>query len=339
MNILNGVNAGSLFMRAFNLSSSEILVLNDELSCGPLKEFSNIEDWFPDRESYWNTIYSDNLMGPIPFNEYPRDFYNSFEELKTSDEINLWIGCSLDDQLTLAFVVFLLDHLSLSLDKLSIVQMIDLNGTDYVALRLSELNPEQIKQHPDAFKLNDEQITLCLNVWQAVTHKNPEKLLELLRLETTSLPILHRALQGLLFRYPKYSNGLSHWDEALLKGTKIHEPRAVMAIAHVLGEDLMKNNVQGLDAVGDSYLFSRLKNLARSSLAKPLLSLNAFNLRMNETEVEITELGHEVLEERQSMANVNGINDWVGGVHLDSTSGHMWFRKDQELLCKTIPGD
>ena len=102
---------------------------------------------------------------------------------------------------------------------------------------------------------------------------------------------------------------------------------------------MMKNDEQDLDAVGDWYLFSRLKNLARPSLAQPLLSLNALNLSMRETEVEITELGNEVLEERENMANVNGINDWVGGVHLDSASGHMWFRKDQDLLYKSGQGD
>ena len=340
MNILNSDSVGGLFKQVFNLSSSEILVLNDELLCGPLKEFTKIEDWVPDRESYWNTIFSDNLMDPIPFNEYPRDFYSSFEELKTSDEINLWIGCSLSDQLALAFVVFLMDHLNLSLDKLSIVQFVDLyDNKGYWVRGLGELDPDQIKQHPDAFKLNDIQITFCLNVWQAVTHKSPEKLLELLSIEITSLPILHRALQGLLFRYPKHSNGLSDWDEALLKFTKTQGPLAVGVIGHVLGVGMMKNDEQDLDAVGDWYLFSRLKNLARPSLAQPLLSLNALNLSMRETEVEITELGNEVLEERENMANVNGINDWVGGVHLDSASGHMWFRKDQDLLYKSGQGE
>ena len=326
MNILNGDNAAALFMRAFKLSSSEILVFRDVLSCGPLKEFTEIEDWVPDRENYWNAILSDNSMGSVSF--YERDFFKSFEELKTSDEINLWIGCALSDQLILAFVVFLLDHLNLSLDKLSIVQFADLDDNrGYWVRGLGELHPDLIKQHPDAFKLNDKQIAYCLNVWQAVTHKSPEKLLELLNIETTSLPILHRAIKALLFRYPKHSNGLSDWDEAILNVTKTHGPRAVMVIGHVLGVGLMKNDEQDLDAVGDFYLFSRLKNLARPSLAKPLLSLNALDLPMRETEVEITELGSEVLEERQSMAKVNGINDWVGGVHLDSTSGHMWFRE------------
>ncbi|MDH5761551.1 MAG: DUF1835 domain-containing protein [Nitrospinota bacterium] len=336
MNIINGDSAAGSFKQAFKMSGDDVLVLADVLSCGPLKEFMGMEGWVKDRESYWKGIFIDNSVGPISFDESPRDFYKSFEDIENSDQINLWIGRSLSDQLALAFVVFLFDYFNLKLDKLTVFQFTDLNDKKFKIRGLGELSPEQIKQHPDGFKLNDKQIALCLSVWQAATHKSPEKLLALLDIETASLPILHRAIKTLLFRYPKLSNGLTDWDETLLKFTKTHGPRAVMVIGHVLGAGMMKINAQVLDTVGDLYLFHRLKTLARSYADKPLLTLNSMDLSMRETEVEISELGKDVLEERQSLANTISINDWVGGVHLDSTTRHMWFRKGQELLFKAI---
>jgi len=59
-------------------------------------------------------------------------------------------------------------------------------------------------------------------------------------------------------------NGLSYWDETLLKYTAKHGPRTAKIIGYTL-TDCMK----GLDLVGDLYLFSRLKNLGRPNLSGP----------------------------------------------------------------------
>jgi len=69
---------------------------------------------------------------------------------------------------------------------------------------------------------------------------------------------------------------------------------------------------------GDAYLFSRLKGLAAPAQRQPLVALTGNPLSMRETEVVLTQTGRAVLEGRANSVALNGIDDWVGGIHLNS---------------------
>lgn len=86
------------------------------------------------------------------------------------------------------------------------------------------------------------------------------------------------------------------------------------------------------DWPGDVYLYSRLQRLGSPNSAHPLVSLNAPNRPMRETTVEITEAGRAVLNGEANAVTLNGIDDWVAGVHLDSKADRVWFRRDGELV-------
>jgi len=49
---------------------------------------------------------------------------------------------------------------------------------------------------------------------------------------------------------------------------------------------------------------------------------------MRTCEAEITDIGHAVFEGRENFVKLNGIDDWVLGVHLDSATGRVWYRQD-----------
>ncbi len=337
MNILDGDTAAGSFRQAFNMpNSDEILVFRDVLSCGQLQNFSNFKDWIHFREHFWKNIIEQDFAYPTSFSDRPNDFHADFEEIETSNEIKLWIGCALSDQLVLVFLVFLLDRFNVSFDKLSIYQFTTLNRKNNLVHGLGELNPNEIKQHPEPSKVNDSQIKECLTTWAAITSKSPDDYMSLINSEKTYLPALKRSLKALFFRYPKTSNGLTHWDETILKNARDYGPVAARIIGHTMAEGWGEGTPPGLDTVGDVYLFHRLKTLARRSLTKPLLKLNSPDLTLRETEVEITRYGSETLQNKHNVVSINGINDWVGGVHLDSSSGHTWFREGQELKLKNI---
>jgi hypothetical protein len=62
-----------------------------------------------------------------------------------------------------------------------------------------------------------------------------------------------------------------------------------------------------------------------------LISLSdAANMR--EAEVHLTESGKDVLAGRLNFVTVNGIDDWVCGIHLDSVAGHVWFQRNGILV-------
>jgi hypothetical protein len=48
--------------------------------------------------------------------------------------------------------------------------------------------------------------------------------------------------------------------------------------------------------------------------------------------VHITETGRQILEGKANFAEINGIDEWVGGMHLQSKTNEVWYRKDDTLV-------
>ncbi len=164
----------------------------------------------------------------------------------------------MSDQLTLIFIINLFDELGVNLSTLKIFQYEKIPGKKHETQALGLLNPEQFKAHPEPYIPNKEHITIAKSAWNSVTADNPEEYLQFIHTNHESMPLLGRALKYLLFRYPKSSNGLSFWDEKLLQYTEEHGPTAARIIGHTLGDCM-----DGLDLVGDFYMFSRLKKMGK----------------------------------------------------------------------------
>jgi hypothetical protein len=90
--------------------------------------------------------------------------------------------------------------------------------------------------------------------------------------------------------------------------------------------------IDNLDCIGDAQLFARLKLLGNLSLNEPLVSLKGNLAEMRETEVTVTETGKAVLNGGVNAVRLNGIDDWVGGIHLNSAAGEVWFQRDGVLV-------
>lgn len=266
MNILHGDSAAGSFKQAFKLHREEMIVFHDVLSCGPLSKFTDIKAWREFREKYWNNLDQGSAIESLSYNTCDRDFYANFNDLVQADEYKLWIGTGLSDQLLLAFVVNLIIYHDLDFSKISIYQFERNEEKNYEVQGLGLLNPDQIRHHPISHKLNKKQIEQAKLAWEAVTENSPQKYLRYLATEKDALPLMKRAMSYILYRYPKAHNGLSYWDETLLKYSVKHGPKT----ARILGYT-MTDCIKGLDLVGDFYLFSRLKDLERPGLCKSLI--------------------------------------------------------------------
>jgi hypothetical protein len=88
------------------------------------------------------------------------------------------------------------------------------------------------------------------------------------------------------------------------------------------------------DLVGDLYLFSRLLQLGNADLPHPLLKLSGDPDNVRSWEVVLTETGEAVLAGRANAVELNGIDDWVLGVHLDSRHGAVWYHKEGTLIAR-----
>ena len=327
MNILHGDAASGSFKHALKAPQEEIIVFHDVLSCGPLRKYTDIQSWWVFRENYWNNLDPDSDIESLSYKMLERDFYDRFSDFEAAHEYKLWIGTGISDQLLLAFLVNLFDLHGLDFRKLSVYQFEKIEGKVSEIQGLGLLNPDQIRNHPPAYVLNDRQIKMAKLAWEAVTDNNPEKYLLYMSTDDECLPLMKRAMGYIFYRYPKANNGLSYFDETLLKNTEKHGPKTAKVLGYTLTDDL-----RGLDLVGDFYLFCRLKNLGRPSLCSPLININALDLPMRDTEVSILPDGIKALSDDLNVIKENGIDDWVGGVHLHSLNKNVWVRNNEGLF-------
>jgi hypothetical protein len=120
--------------------------------------------------------------------------------------------------------------------------------------------------------------------------------------------------------------GLGRWDQELLRNTKESGPSAIHVIAHTLSD-----NFDG-DQVGDAYLFWRLRQLGDPDRAQPLLRLSGNLSAMRTCEVALTDAGQSVLDGRANAVELNGIDEWVLGVHVSSKSGTVVYQSDGAII-------
>ena len=85
----------------------------------------------------------------------------------------------------------------------------------------------------------------------------------------------------------------------------------------------------------DVILSSRISRLGSPQLAKPLLHLepDTTSADPHMRAVNLTEFGEAVLAGQANHLAVNGIDDWVGGVHLSSRNSNVWrYDETNDLL-------
>ena len=319
LHIVFGDSAAGSLRAALHLSRDQVLVNEDMLSCGPAPATDDLGVWRSAREGYLKEI----MASPdFSFGEYEADgLLMNAERLHQGRAIAVWAGQGLPEQLLLAWVVFLFDRLELDLSKLAIFQFETLRPMQDV-LSLGELSPEDIRGYkPAPHQLSPEEAEELRRLWQVYTSDDPAALARYAT-GSSAMPIAHRAVRELLYRYPDVRSGLGIWDECLLRHTLDKGPGAARVIGYTLGS-------MSLDWQGDMHLFHRL--VAMASVRSPLISLTGSHKTMRGCEVKPTSFGQEVLAGNANTVHENGIDDWIGGVHLSSES-NVTFRSENSLI-------
>jgi len=323
VHIVAGPSAAACLQEGLALSPDRVLVHHDLLSCGPLPPLDSVEDWRDVRESYLRSL---DIDGPsLSFAEQDRDLLSNRERLRSAETITLWLGTGLAEQLMLVWVVALLRRLGADAGRCRIVQF-TLDRKHEVAA-VGVLNPPRFKEHPPATRLTGSAIQEATTAWEAVTASEPNALLAFLDDRQRSLPFLQRALSALLHHYPDLSTGLNAWEYQLLRYVRDEGPKATRAVGCTMGHDM-----DFPEWMADSYLFERLHRFADSDLPRPLLTLSGDTKQLRGTEVRLTQHGEAILAGKGNAVEWNGIDDWVGGVHLDSRNGRVWFHRAQTLV-------
>jgi hypothetical protein len=321
LHIAPGTAAGGCLVQAFNLAADELLSSQDCLSFGPLLPLHHPDQWRRLRESYLRTLYLDNPE--FSFGAFHRDLLSNARTLARADEIIVWIGTGLAEQLLLAWIPQFLRLLEIDLQKLRVIQFEHDPTSGEEVQSVGILDPEKLKSHPRAGALDPIALATLDHAWSAVTARDPTALIALVAAEPAALPFLHRSLRWLLWRFPDADSGLGYLDRLLLELVVEVGPTAVKVIGYAIAR-----SIDGLDWVGDAYLFARLRRMADRSLPQPLLSITGDGINLRGTEFQITRSGMAVLSGEANFVNLNGIDDWIGGTHLDSSTGKIWVQRN-----------
>jgi len=303
------------------------VTLFDDLACGPLRDLRDLESWRAGRLAFWAEFYSgEEPSVSTETGGSPSDLFGEPACLTKADEIVLWLGTGLSEQLTLAWMPQLLRVLDLRTEKLRIVQF-RVNSSGTALSSLGMLNPHEFSSAPSARALTESDRVYLDEIWAAVTSPTPERLVRLLNKERPPLVMMHAAMRRILARYPDSDSGINRYEERLLQNTRDRGPKVPRVIGHTLS-DLFDDR----DSVGDGWLFWRLRRLAKQDLDRPAVSLTGTRTAMRDTEARLTDDGLRILAKQLNFVELNGIDDWIGGVHLDSRAGSVWFRRDSAIV-------
>lgn len=337
LHIVLGGSAGGTMRQVLRPYRGRLLIGEDDLDSGPAPALDDLGLWLAIREWFLNRVARANGM------EFSFDGYDDVGLLvnaaclSEANEIVVWTGTGLQDQLNLAWTVFLCDWYEVDLARLRVVQF-EWHKSQPVRA-IGELHPDVIRDHcPAPRALTEVEVDELRRAWRVYTSDDPADLADYTA-GTSPLPLLHEALSALLLRYPDRRSGLGSIDEALLRHVRRFGQKPIRLVA----EAMIRN--ESPDHWDHFHVFYRLLRMAE--LETPLVTLTGrtkFELAIpppqrvtvihqmiHDGEVKLTPFGEAVLAGEFNTVHENGIDDWIGGVHLTDGQNPP-FREGRTLL-------
>ena len=192
---------------------------------------------------------------------------------------------------------------------------------------LGELNAAELASlFPDRRPVTPQQLDLATSAWNAYSSSDPTEIQTLLQTDTSALPFLAAALMAHLKRFPSSENGLGGVEQTSLELISVG-PTGFTSLFHSFIE---KEPTYGF---GDAQLWLALRRMSKAQ--HPLIEIIAGGAEgdqqtpaLHKSEFAITDTGRSVLNGDADFVALNGIDLWLGGVHL-ADDGNMW-RWDNE---------
>jgi hypothetical protein len=209
--------------------------------------------------------------------------------LESYDEIALWFEHDLFDQLQL---IQILERVHGSVSNVSLIStdryLGPMTGAELAAL------------WPARHEVSEAEFELATEAWKAFCSPDPVAIESLLARDTSALPFLAGALRRHLQQFPWAEGGLSRTERQILQ--------SALADKHNFGtlfaaEQRMEERI----FMGDASLKRWIRGL--TECRHQLLSVQDGVYR-------VTNLGREALMGSVDHVRLNGINRWLGGVHL-----------------------
>ena len=221
-------------------------------------------------------------------------------------EYVLWFEADLYDQLQLAQILDRLARLEVAPERITLICIGEHLGIARFG-GLGELDAGQLAALPAraAAPLDAGALELAQRAWAALRAADPRGLAAIVAARSPVLRFLPEAFDRLGREYPAARDGLSLTERRLVA--------AVAAGAATAGEAFVRGAARETRPfLGDAWAFAAIDRLARGHL--PLL--HAVTPVDRGTPVSVTDAGRRVLAGEADHVALNGVDRWVGGVHL-----------------------
>lgn len=311
--MLHIVNGDTVAEKLKGNVPGDVLVWREIYSDGPV--FIDLRE---ERCRMLRSRYLERTMG-IPSSDYMRFCEEQERELSRCgqhEEIVLWFEHDLFDQTMLCYLLHRFARLPLERTRLSLLCIGAFPGL--MPFRgLGELSPDQLSALIGSREpVGRGVLALGSAIWEAYASPDPSLLLERLQGDTAALPYVREAFRLHLSRFPSTRNGLGIVEQTTLERVSDGASDPLKLFAAVSGQ------LPGL-GMGDLSYWHCLARMSQGT--HPLLRLEGLRRFPDYREPEpsfrhcaigLTETGRRVLSGEADWVELNGIDEWYGGVHL-----------------------
>jgi hypothetical protein len=219
----------------------------------------------------------------------------------------LWFEADLYDQLQLIQVLDALAGAEVAPERIALVSAGEFPGVAHFG-GLGELPAEALAGlFEQRVSLTAEAVELARTAWAAFRAPDPSGLAALEAARSRELRFLGEAIGRLLQEYPWRADGLSLTQRRILHAVADGGASAAELFRRVWARERRPY-------LGDSVLFGYVRALAGGE--QPLLAVEGDGDSFDRRTVTLTEMGRFVVVGAVNALTLNGIDRWIGGVHL-----------------------
>jgi hypothetical protein len=310
----------------------------ESLITGPTIADLPTDEWQAMRAQHLSVSYG------VEFEQCRKELVAQEEKLRSAasshEEIVLWFEHDLFCQVHLVYLLDWFSSLNSVDTKLSLICIGEFPGKENFR-GLGELSADELSSLFRARReVIPEQLTLATAAWRAYCSDDPTAIETFLLTKTAALPFLDAALLAHLRRFPSTANGLGHIEN-----------RALQFIAEGM-QDFARlfdhfSRAESIYGFGDAQLWLVLRQLCDGPA--PLVSVENFESNSwrrqllkpeltQQARFRITAAGEATLAYEADFVILNGIDEWLGGVHLhDPESLWRWDESTRRLQYSSGP--
>ncbi|MEO3868779.1 hypothetical protein ABGB18_08125 [Nonomuraea sp. B12E4] len=294
-----------------------------------------------DRVLYWRDVLHEGpvpAVGPEELRRIRADFLagadaddraegaamfaerDSTLEANRDGEYVLWFEADLYDQLQIIQILARLADLGVPAERITLICIGEHPGIARFG-GLGQLTAEQLRELPATnacARLTPAALRLATHAWAAFRAPTPDGLRAVAGDRSGELRFLGEAFDRLSREYPATRDGLSLTERRLLAAVADGATSAEAAFVRAAARETRP-------FLGDTWAFAMMDRMARAPV--PLLRAEPDGRPVGRgTGLRLTGTGAQVLAGAADHVTLNGIDRWIGGVHL--RGHHVQWRWD-----------